>query len=64
MTLVHNTQAPIAVAYYQQIRPHCHSEQHALRCVANRWLAVAWKLWQTGQTYDPAVHLQNRAARS
>jgi transposase len=62
--LVNRTQAPIAVAYYQQIRPRCHSEQHALRCVANRWLAVAWKLWQTNQIYDEAVHFKQREARS
>lgn len=64
IALVHKTQAPIAVAYYEHIRPHCHSDQHAYRCVANRWLAVAWKLWQTGQPYDEAYHFQQRAARS
>jgi transposase len=62
--LVYRTQSPIARAYYEQIRPHCHSEQHAFRCVANRWLAVAWKLWQSGQTYDQAYHFQQRALRS
>lgn len=64
MALVHKTKAPRAVAYYEQIRPHCHSDQHAYRCVANRWLAIAWKLWQTGQTYDAAYHFQQCAARS
>jgi transposase len=64
MALVHKTKAPLAVAYYEQVRPHCHSDRHAYRCVANRWLAIAWKLWQTGQTYDEAYHFQQRTARS
>jgi len=63
-SLVHRTQSPIALAYYQQIRPHCHSNEHAYRCVAHRWLAVAWKLWQTDQLYDEAYHFQQRALRS
>jgi len=32
--------------------------------VANRWLAIAWKLWQSQQPYDEAYHFQQRAARS
>jgi transposase len=62
--LVTKTHNPLAVAYFERIRPHCHSDQHAYRCVANRWLAVAWKLWHTGQPYDPVYHFQQRAARS
>jgi transposase len=62
--LVNRTKSPIAVAYFHHIRPHCHSDQHAYRCVANRWLAVAWKLWITSQTYDEAYHFQQRALRS
>ncbi len=53
-----------ANAYWQQVRPHCQSDSHALRCLANRWLAVAWKLWQTGQLYDQSYHLQQRALRA
>ena len=64
MALVHKSRSPIAMAYYERIRPHCHSNSHAYRCLANRWLAVAWKLWQTGQTYDQAYHFQQRTARS
>lgn len=64
LALVNNTQAPIAVAYFERIRPHCHSDRHAYRCVANRWLAIAWKLWYTGQIYNEAYHFQQRAARS
>lgn len=53
-----------ANAYWQQIRPHCASDTHAYRCLANRWLAIAWKLWQTHQPYDETYHLQQRAQRS
>jgi len=64
IALVHQSHSPIAAAYFQTIRPHCHSDAHAYRCVANRWMAVAWKLWQTGQTYDEAYHFQQRTLRS
>jgi transposase len=53
-----------ANAYYQQVRPRCRSANHAYRCLANRWLAIAWKLWQSGETYDEAYHLRQRAQRS
>ncbi len=62
--LIGRDPSPIALAYYQQVRPHCQSDSHALRCLANRWLAVAWKLWQTGQTYDEPFHLKQRELRS
>jgi hypothetical protein len=39
---------------------HCHSESHAYRCLANRWLAVAWKLWQSHTPYDDDFHLRQR----
>jgi len=50
-----------ANAYWQQTRPRCASDSHAYRCLGNRWLAIAWKLWQTGQAYDQDYHLQQRA---
>lgn len=53
-----------ANAYWQQVRPRCTSNSHAYRCLGNRWLAIAWKLWQTGQLYDETYHLQQRATRS
>jgi transposase len=55
--------SPWATAYYQSIRPHCRSENHAYRCLANRWLAIVWKIWQARLPYDEAYHLQQRAAR-
>jgi transposase len=58
------TESTWANAYWQQARPHCDSNSHAYRCLANRWLAVAWKLWQTRQPYNEAYHLQQRAQHS
>jgi transposase len=62
--LIGHDPSPIALAYYQQVRPHCRSESHALRCLANRWLTVTWKLWQSGKPYDEVYHLQQRVQRS
>jgi transposase len=53
-----------ANAYWQQIRPRCHSKSHAYRCLANRWLSIAWAIWQKREAYDEAYHLQQRAAHS
>jgi transposase len=53
-----------ANAYWQQVRPNCRNNNQAYRCLANRWLAIAWKLWQTNQLYDEAYHLQQRRLRS
>jgi transposase len=47
-----------AQAYFQQALPRTKSISHAYRCLANRWLAIIWKLWQSQQTYDEAYHLQ------
>jgi len=50
-----------ANAYWQRVRPHCDSDSHAYRCLANRWLAILWKMWQTREPYDEARHLQQLA---
>ena len=52
-----------AEAYWQESRPRCDSDAHADRLLANRWLAIIWKLWQTRQAYDEAYHAQQRAQR-
>ena len=49
--------------YFHSVLPHCRSNSHAYRCLANRWLAIAWKLWQTHGTYDETYHLKQRALR-
>jgi transposase len=53
-----------ATVYFEQVRPHCDSLSHAYRCLANRWLAIAWRLWQTRKPYDETYHLQQRAQHS
>ena len=52
-----------ANTYFEQMRPQCDSQSHAYRCLANRWLAIAWKCWQTHQPYEEAYHLKQRATR-
>ena len=56
--------SPWAIAFFESVRPHCRTESHAFRCLANRWLAIAWRLWQTGEQYDEGHHLRQRALRS
>jgi transposase len=53
-----------ANAYYHRVRPRTCSKSHAQRCLANRWLAILWKLWQSRQPYDEAYHLQQCKLRS
>ncbi len=57
-------ESPWASAYLAQVRPQCATESHAYRCLANRWLAIIWKLWQTRQPYDETYHQKQRAAHS
>ncbi len=57
------SQSSWAATYWYNVRPHSRTSSHAYRCLANRWLAIAWKCWQSHQPYDEALHLQNRARR-
>ncbi len=52
-----------ANTYLQRARSRGHSKSHTLRCLANRWLAVLWKLWQSRQLYDEEYHLRQQAKR-
>jgi transposase len=52
-----------ASAYFQQQVNRGHKKTRAYRAVANNWLRIIWKLWQTGERYDEAVHVANRARR-
>jgi transposase len=61
---VERTQSPFACAYFDSLRRRHIPESHAYRCLANRWLAIAWHLWRTHTTYDQAYHLQQRERRS
>ena len=51
-------QADWAATYFHHARARGMSKNHAYRCLANRWLGIIWKLWQTHQLYDEAYHLQ------
>lgn len=53
-------QSAWANAYFTQARTRGLSTNQALRCLANRWLAIAWKLWHDRQCYDESYHLQQR----
>jgi transposase len=52
-----------AATYWQEVRPRCDSDSHAYRCLANRWLAIIWKMWHTRQPYDEEYHLRQRLLR-
>ena len=52
-----------ALAYWRDVRPHCASDSDAYRRLANRWLAITWKIWQDRKPYDETYHLQQRAQR-
>jgi transposase len=52
-----------ARSYWKQVRARGKSASHAYRCLANRWLAIIWKMWQTGQAYDEDYHLRRCGRR-
>lgn len=52
-----------AYTYFQSIRPQCDSLSHAYRRLANRWLEIAWRLWQDRVPYDEERHLRQHALR-
>jgi len=56
--------SPWAVAYYRSVRPHCKTENDAIRRLANRWLEILWRLWVNQKPYDEALHLKQHALRS
>ena len=56
--------SPWAVAYFTNARRRGHGTNRTYRALANRWLAILWKLWQTHQPYDEDLHLQCVKERS
>lgn len=48
--------------FYDQI-DRGHGKSRAYRALGNRWLAIIWKLWQTGEPYSEAIHVANRSRR-
>ena len=61
--LASTSQSGWASAYWRDVRPHCHSDSDASRRLANRWLAIIWRMWQDRKEYDETYHLQQRAQR-
>jgi transposase len=53
-------ESPWAAAYFGTVRPRCEKASHAYRCLANRWIAIIWRLWTDQAQYDESVHLRNR----
>jgi len=52
--------APWAAAYFHSVLPRCKKASQAYRCLANRWIAIIWRLWMDRVEYDEAIHLRNR----
>jgi transposase len=55
--------SPWADTYYRMVRPHCQTENDAIRRLANRWLEIVWKLWQDHKPYDEEYHLKQHTLR-
>ena len=51
-------QSAWAATYFNQAQARGLTENQAYRCLANRWLAVIWTIWQRRQLYDETYHLQ------
>ena len=51
-----------ATVYYTRKREQGKSHACALRCLGQRWLAILWKMLQTGRPYDEALHTRNQLA--
>jgi transposase len=52
------SQSTWAATYFRQAKARGLENSHAYRCLANRWLAIIWTIWQREQPYDEAYHLQ------
>jgi len=49
-----------AQAYYTRKKEQGMSHAAALRCLAQRWIKILWKMWQDHTPYDEARHTQNQ----
>ena len=49
-----------AETYYQAYRKKGNTPAIALRCLGQRWLKILWIMWQTGNSYDEALHTRNQ----
>ena len=55
-------QSAWAHTYYQALRERGKPHAQALRCLAQRWLKIIWKMWQDRTHYDADVHMKNQLA--
>ncbi len=51
-------QSTWAATYFSLAKGRGLANSHAYRCLANRWLAIIWTIWQRRQPYDETYHLQ------
>jgi transposase len=51
---------PWAAAYLDTVQLRCEKASQAYRRLANRWIAIIWRLWMDRVEYDEAIHLRNR----
>jgi hypothetical protein len=49
-----------AQAYYQAHRAKGQSHACALRCLAQRWLKILWRMWRERRPYDENLHARNQ----
>jgi transposase len=56
-------QSDWAAAYFDELSKRGLTPTHAYRCLANRLLAITWKLWHDKLIFDDAVLLQSRLQR-
>lgn len=49
-----------AEVFYQRKREQGQNHAAALRCLANRWIEILWKMWHTHSRYDEALHTRNQ----
>lgn len=58
LAITSTQQSTWAATYFAQAKARGLDDSHAYRCLANRWLAIIWTLWQREQPYDETYHLQ------
>jgi transposase len=49
-----------AEVYYKQKRKQGKSHACAVRCLAQRWLKILWRMWQDRREYDEQLHMLNQ----
>mgnify|MGYP001816164756 CR=1 FL=1 len=52
-----------ASAYFANARQRGHSVSRSHRSLANRWIAIIWKMWQDHTHYDESFHIRQRQLR-